>query len=197
MNIVKTVKRILRVATREFLATVATKAFVVGLLIMPALIAVGVAVGPRFFNPPLRILGEVAIVDPTGRVTPELRTTIDSRRVAARHREEVRAALAQAPAAVRDAVGRSGAADRALEGPMLAAIPDLRLVERPCPASPGEKDGWWPADEVRHLRRRRSIECRGPDQRSEMRHAISRAVAWMTGPIMKSARACRSAVKRE
>ena len=78
-------RRVAYIAAREFLATVGTRGFVIGLLIVPAIAALGFALGPRFFRPrSLPVQGQVAIVDPTGRVTTELRTTLDPRRIAER-----------------------------------------------------------------------------------------------------------------
>ena len=63
----QSVRRIGLVAGREFLAAVMNKGFIVGLLLMPAIIALLVVVFPRMLNrnvPPVQ--GEVAVIDPTG-----------------------------------------------------------------------------------------------------------------------------------
>ena len=83
--------KIAHIALREFLATVATKGFLIGLLLFPAIITAGAALGPRFlarfFNPPLqKIEADLAVVDPTAVVAPEPR---------ARHRGELPAARRQ------------------------------------------------------------------------------------------------------
>ena len=91
-------KRILRVALRDFLATVATKGFIIGLFITPA---IGVAVAllaPRLFNDnTYRIEGEYAVIDPTGAVFPEMADALDPETVARRRRDEFRRSLDDAP----------------------------------------------------------------------------------------------------
>jgi ABC-2 type transport system permease protein len=95
-------KRVFQIAKRDFLATVSTKAFIIGLLIVPAILAVFIAFGPRLFNPRnFQVRGDVAIIDPTGKVTPELQAVLDPKNLAARRDEEFRQAVAQAPENVR------------------------------------------------------------------------------------------------
>lgn len=102
-------RRIGLIAAREFLATVATRGFIVGVLIMPAMLALAFSVGPRLMNQrSAPVHGQVAVVDPTGRVTSELRATIDPQAIAARRDEAARRVLAAAPAAVRDRGGKHG-----------------------------------------------------------------------------------------
>ena len=87
--------RVFYAASREFLATVATKGFVIGLLIAPALILLGVALVPRLLA--LReapsIEGEIAIVDLTGEVAASLRAHLDPAAVAGRRGELVERVL--------------------------------------------------------------------------------------------------------
>ena len=91
-------KRILHVALRDFLATVATKGFIIGLFITPA---IGVAVAllaPRLFNDnTYRIEGEYAVIDPTGAVYPEMADALDPETVARRRMDEFRRSLDDAP----------------------------------------------------------------------------------------------------
>ncbi len=75
-------RKIALVAGREFVATTSSRAFIIGLLVLPAIIALAAAVGPRLFNSRLQLQGEVAVIDPTGLVASELRTTLDARRIA-------------------------------------------------------------------------------------------------------------------
>ena len=102
----QSVRRIGLVAGREFLAAVMNKGFVVGLLLMPAIIALLVVVFPRMMNrnvPPVR--GEVAVIDPTGQVaTGALRECARARRHSRLGDAKARQrALQNAPAVVRDA----------------------------------------------------------------------------------------------
>ena len=74
------VNRILLIARREFMATVSNKGFLIGLFVFPALIALFLLVGPRLLSVASqpRVVGRVAVIDPTGRVAPLLRSTLDS-----------------------------------------------------------------------------------------------------------------------
>src|SRR5690606_24804845 len=66
--------KVFEVARREFVATVFTKAFIIGLLVLPAMIAFFVLIGPRLFNADgFTVEGELAVIDATGEVMPELR----------------------------------------------------------------------------------------------------------------------------
>ena len=128
--------RVFYVASREFLATVATKGFVIGLLIAPALILLGVALVPRLLA--LReapsIEGEIAIVDPTGEVAAGLRAHLDPAAVAGRRGELVERVLAatELPEQVRrlaSGVGR-GAADEVMQT-ALGSVPHLEVSVLP------------------------------------------------------------------
>lgn len=110
-------KRIGLVAKRDFLATVTTKGFVVGLLIFPAMIALAFLVGPRFMSARSpQVVGEVAIIDSTGLVNTELRSALSPSAIEERRTANARRAFAQTapgvPAtglseqAIREAVGR-------------------------------------------------------------------------------------------
>src|SRR4029434_9229896 len=93
--------RIWLVAQREFIATISTKAFIIGLLIMPLMIAVLAIVFPRLLNPRnFRTRGEVAIVDPSGRAIADIRAAFSPERMAARREEQARQVLDQAARAV-------------------------------------------------------------------------------------------------
>ncbi|MDP7145536.1 MAG: hypothetical protein QGH75_09440, partial [Pseudomonadales bacterium] len=59
--------KIYHIALTEFIATVATKGFIIGIVITPIIILVAVYGMQSLFNEKApRIVGEVAIVDPTG-----------------------------------------------------------------------------------------------------------------------------------
>ena len=64
--------KIALVAGREFMAAVTNKGFLIGVLIMPVMFAVLVVAMPRLMTASARqqVRGEVAVLDPTGRVTP-------------------------------------------------------------------------------------------------------------------------------
>src|SRR5262245_59532051 len=71
------VKKIWIIAKREFLATVTTRGFIIGILMVPLLLAFVATVSTRLMNlkgPQVR--GEVALIDPSGLVGPKLRETL-------------------------------------------------------------------------------------------------------------------------
>ena len=60
-------KKVWQIATREFVATVFTKGFIIGLLVVPVIGAVMATFGPRLFGDrDFTIEGQVAIIDSTG-----------------------------------------------------------------------------------------------------------------------------------
>ena len=78
------------VARREFMAAVFNRGFLIGLLMMPALLALFTVVGPRIFLPrPVQVSGDVAVIDPTGRILPALRAELASETLAANREREV------------------------------------------------------------------------------------------------------------
>ncbi len=75
------------VAKREFVTTVTSKGFLIGLLIMPALLLIVIAVVPRIAGSRgPQVVGDVAIVDHTARVAAELRTALEPAAISARGR---------------------------------------------------------------------------------------------------------------
>ena len=136
-------KKILLVAQREFIATVSTKAFIVGLLIMPLMFAVIAIIFPRLLNPRnFRTSGEVAIVDPSGRALADVRHAFSPERVAERREEQARQALNQAPAAVRQLADAGRANQMTAAVANAAPLPDLRLIERPPTADVQQEKAW-------------------------------------------------------
>ncbi len=123
-------KKILLVAGREFIATVSTKAFVIGLLLMPAMIGVSIVVFPRLLNPrSFKTQGEIAVIDASGRAIADIRSAFAPEQMVKRREQQVRQALNQAPAAVQELT-------RARATPQLAAamvnvgtVSDLSLIE--------------------------------------------------------------------
>lgn len=124
-------KKILTVARREFVATVTTKGFILGVLITPALIAVMVVVMPMLMNEkPPKVDGEVAVLDPSGRITDGVREYLRPEAIAGRWDEtadtvmkempDQARALAQAavPDASRDAMER-----------ILGEVPQIQIHE--------------------------------------------------------------------
>jgi len=147
-------RKVAYIAAREFVATVATKGFLVGLLLMPALITVLAIAAPRLFSPRnFRIQGQVAIVDPTGSVVSELRTALDPATIAARRAEEARRALAAAPAAIRQLAESAPRNTRQGTDLVLGPVPNLTVVARPPDADVQREKEWLTEEQndARHL----------------------------------------------
>ena len=122
-------KKVWQIASREFVATVFTKGFIIALLIMPLIGVVLVLVGPRLFGDrDLTVEGEIAVVDPTGVVLPHVRTAVSARR---------------SPLAVTEIVerARAGDADEMVLN-ALGATTRLTLVERPADADVEQEKAW-------------------------------------------------------
>jgi ABC-2 type transport system permease protein len=142
-------KKVAVIAAREFIASVATRGFVIGLLIVPALVMVAAAFLPRLMTPRrFQVRGQVAIVDPTGRVEPELRSTLEPAKIADRRSELTRQVLAAVPNEVRDFAGAANASpngERALEF-ALGGIPDFELVQLPASTDVQGEKQWLTAE---------------------------------------------------
>jgi ABC-type Na+ efflux pump permease subunit len=123
--------KILQIAAREFVATVFTKGFIIGLFVLPAMIGIGTFFGPRLFGADRNyaVAGQLAVVDASGEVAGELR-----------------AALTQgtSTAALADVIRRARA-DAAGGGAVLEALglaPKFTLVERPGDADVAAEKAW-------------------------------------------------------
>jgi hypothetical protein len=143
-------RKIIQIAVREFVVTVSNRAFIIGLLITPAMFALFGLVAPRLFSSQnFKVEGEIAIIDPTGLVIPEVRGALDTRRMAARRAQDIQRAVERAPQAARElAAGTGTAAIQAAVG----SVPDLRLVER-APSADVQREKAWLTEEKtpRHL----------------------------------------------
>jgi ABC-2 type transport system permease protein len=142
-------KRIGLVASREIVATIGNKGFVIGLLIMPAMFALIAVLGPRISSARSpQVVGEVAVIDPTGRVAGELRRALSTESIAQRRSDSVQWTLANSAGG--DAA-RAAGAERAAEQ-ALGSTPDLTIVESPS-GGDLQTDKQWLLDQagVRHL----------------------------------------------
>ncbi len=121
-------KRILLVAEREFLATVATRAFIFAALLTPVLIGALVVLMPRLMREsPPSVEGEVAIIDPTGQVEAGLRDYLKPERLAQRREEMLKRLQEVMPAPLRSAPRAGPAVEQSLEQ-SLGEVPSLRVV---------------------------------------------------------------------
>ncbi|HET9192626.1 MAG TPA: ABC transporter permease [Vicinamibacterales bacterium] len=116
-------KRIPLIAQREFMATVSNRGFLIGLFIFPALIALFLLAGPRLRSVASqpRVVGTVAVIDPTGQITPMLRSTLDAPAIEKRRRENAMRTMRGIPGGVPDAVVQRA----------VGRVPSLTLAERP------------------------------------------------------------------
>jgi ABC-2 type transport system permease protein len=146
-------RRVWLVAQREFLSAVMNKGFVIGLLVMPAMVAVLIMVMPRLMsNQGAQIRGEVAVIDPTGQLFEGLRAGLTQEAITRRRTEGARRALENAPGPVRTVAGESP--DAAIERAMGAA-PSLTVVQRTATADIQNEKRWLTEtvaeDSPRHL----------------------------------------------
>jgi ABC-type Na+ efflux pump permease subunit len=144
-------KKIFMVAGREFVATVFTRAFILGLLLTPAVGALAAIVFPRVMTRSVQVQGQIAIIDPTTAVGAELETSLSPERIRARRADQARQALIQAPESIRQAAGDDGAGRTASLA--FGAVPVLSLVRRPPHADPQQEKAWLTDDlaQPRHL----------------------------------------------
>ncbi len=137
------IKRILRVALRDFVAVVCTKGFIIGALSVPAMIAAMFILGPRFLrmlkDPGFQIEGEYAVMDPTGLVFPEMNRALDPEAVARRRLEAFRRRTGQASGPVRDMV--DAAVERSMNE-MLGPAPRVRLIALPADTDIEAEKAW-------------------------------------------------------
>jgi len=126
------ISRIGLVAKREFVVTVMSKGFLIGLLIMPALALVFFALVPRILGGSApQIRGDVAVIDGTGQVIGDLRAALAPAAITARAAANVRGAGAQAPP---------------------RSPPELELLERPRDTPVEKEKSWLTAGTKEHPR---------------------------------------------
>jgi len=118
--------KILHVAVREFISTVATKGFIIGVLLTPLILVIAVVVMPRLLDEEApRVEGRVAVIDPTGEVTAGLREWIEPEAIAGRRAEltdKLDEVASAAPGLGGDAAGQAVQA-------LLGEVPLLEVVE--------------------------------------------------------------------
>src|SRR5688572_10531387 len=133
-------KRVWLVAQREFVAAVVNKGFVIGLLVLPAIVAILVMVMPRLVSTQgSQIRGEVAVIDSTGQVFDGLRAGLTPEAITRRRTEGARRALENAPAPVRAVANESS--DAAIERSMGMA-PAFTILERAATADVQSEKRW-------------------------------------------------------
>jgi ABC-2 type transport system permease protein len=123
-------KKILRVAEREFVATAGTKAFIFAVLVVPAIIAALVFAMPRLMNEaPPKIEGQVAVIDVTGQVSGGVRDYLQPDRIARRRQEEYRRMQEAMPAALRSSGGSASRTQQAVDDAFKKALGEVPRLE--------------------------------------------------------------------
>jgi ABC-2 type transport system permease protein len=145
-------KKVALIAGREFMAAVSNKGFVIGLLIMPVMFAVLFVAMPRLMSASGRepVRGEVAIVDPTARLTPALRQSLSPAAIEARRQRFLNRALDGMAGTPGAEVARNQEAAFRTTGP----TPEIHLMERPATADLTVEKRWLttpPAGDLRPL----------------------------------------------
>lgn len=131
--------RLLQVAKREFVSTVATKGFVIGVIIFPLIMVGAIMIIPRLMDDkPPTYVGEIAIIDRTGWAGDEGRTLTDNLRAVYTKEylaAELEAAKQQARQAAGEQLGKAGemAAEQAVEQ-QLGDIPEITVTPLPAEA---------------------------------------------------------------
>jgi ABC-2 type transport system permease protein len=93
------IRRIGLIAARDYRAIITSRGYLVGLLIMPAMLLMFMLIAPRILNSGgPQISGEVAVIDPTSRVSAELRRTLTTADIVSRRALEARPSSAPATA---------------------------------------------------------------------------------------------------
>jgi ABC-type Na+ efflux pump permease subunit len=142
-------KKIALVAWREFAATVFTRAFILGLLLTPAIGVVALFVFPRVMNRSVQVEGDIAVIDPTMAVAPELASALSAPRITARRGEQARQALIAAPESVRQV---AGADETRTARFAFGAVPQFTIVTRPADADLQREKAWLADDRARPKR---------------------------------------------
>ncbi len=120
--------KVILVARREYFSTVATKGFLLGVLLMPAMILVMSLVAPRLMtNDPPRVEGEIAVIDPTGVVTQGIRAYLAPDAIRQRRAATTERVLDELPDDLRNVAEGTDVASAMTDA--LGDVADLDVVE--------------------------------------------------------------------
>lgn len=120
-------KKILHVALREFLSTVLTKGFIIGVLVTPVVISFMIVVMPLLMNEEApRIEGQIAVADPTGETVVGLTEYLKPEAIAER-RAEVQAKATEAMEQIPGGAANAAMAQPSLDA-LLGQVPNLTIV---------------------------------------------------------------------
>lgn len=144
-------RKTLAVAWREFVATVATRGFVIGVFLPPALMIAAIALMPILMNQASpRVTGSVALIDHTGVVAPRLEQSFTAEAIKARRDERNQRHVegaskvmpidpAQQQAAVAAASAAAGSTTLRLE--VLPPESDVEEAKKPIATADAKGDG--------------------------------------------------------
>jgi ABC-2 type transport system permease protein len=122
---------------RDLIATVGTKGFIFGLLIMPALFALVAVMAPRIMNASSpTVKGTVAIVDPTGQVAEAFRAAVAPSAIRERRMATARRNVSQA------APGAEAVASDEVLRRAIGQIPELTVNVQPQDADVETQKKW-------------------------------------------------------
>lgn len=133
-------KKIAFVAKREFISTVATRGFIIGVLMMPMIMVVAAVALPRLMNQKQpQVRGEIVLIDPTGSIIDRLKQQLDPRQLAEQQAKRIRDATKEtatrigmpAPAMADDAIAR-----------FLGEVPNLKVEARGSTSDLDASIGW-------------------------------------------------------
>ena len=129
--------RIFWIAWREFVATVSTKGFIIGILIPPTLIGGMIVVMPILLKKTLpKVEGELAVVDPTGEVIDRVATYLEPEAIAERWRESKKKIGQET--ALRKSTEQAGGVNAALQA-VLGEVPKIQVTRLPLDADLAEE----------------------------------------------------------
>ena len=122
-------KKIYRIAVREFVSTVSSRGYIFGLLVFPVIMGTGALVFPKLFNSSdITIKGEVAVIDHSGTVTAEIQSILE------------KGMVPDIPAnAGNNELARTS---RNIARQVMDRIIDIRLVKRPVNSDLGTEKMW-------------------------------------------------------
>lgn len=122
-------KKILLVAQRELLSTLATKGFLFGVLLTPLIMGVMIVLLPILMNNEApKIEGELAVIDPTGEVVDRVRSYLSLEAIADRRDRSRKRILEATPESLRALSSISGGPPAALVESALGERPKIRVV---------------------------------------------------------------------
>lgn len=132
--------KVFQIAWREIVVTVSNRAFLIGLLIMPAMISLFAFLAPRLFNTQnFKVEGQLRVIDLSGALSADLRQALDARKLAARREDQVKAVMEKAPPAVRNLA--ANAPTQAI-GNAMGPVSEIHLIERPADADIQLEKAW-------------------------------------------------------